>query len=67
MIGRILVALGGTDYTLVAIETAIDLAKRHGAELTGVTVMNVEKLRQIGPVPAGAGRSPISCATSGSP
>lgn len=54
MIGRILVALGGTEYTAVAIRTAIDLAKRHGAELTGVTVVNIERLRRIGPVPMGA-------------
>lgn len=55
MIGRILVALGGTEYTLVAIDTAVALAKKHDAELTGVTVMNTERLRRIGPVPMGAG------------
>ncbi|TWT37532.1 Universal stress protein family protein [Posidoniimonas corsicana] len=55
MLGRILVALGGTDYTLVSIETAVALAKKHNAELTGVTVFNVERLRRIGPVPMGAG------------
>ncbi|TWT76903.1 Universal stress protein family protein [Posidoniimonas polymericola] len=55
MIGRILVALGGTEYTLVAIDTAVALAKQHNAELTGVTVMNTERLRRIGPVPMGAG------------
>lgn len=55
MIGRILVALGGTDYTMVAIETAVELAKRHNAELTGVTVVDLEKLRRIGAVPLGAG------------
>lgn len=54
MIGRILVALGGTEYTLVAIETAVDIAKRYGAEVTGVTVVNTEQLRRIGPVPMGA-------------
>lgn len=55
MIGRILVALGGTEYTLTAIDTAVELAKRHNAELTGVTVINLEQLRRIGPVPLGAG------------
>lgn len=55
MMGRILVALGGTEYALVAIDTAVALAKKHGAELTGVTVVNTERLRRIGPVPMGAG------------
>ena len=55
MVGRVLVALSGTEYALVAIETAVTLAKAHGAELTGVTVVNTERLRRIGPVPMGAG------------
>lgn len=55
MMGRVLVALGGSDYTLVAIRTAVDLAKRHDAQLTGVTAMNIEKLRRVGAVPMGAG------------
>lgn len=60
MIGQILVGLGGKgvegqSYTESAIHTAIDLAVRHQASLTGVTVANLAQLKRIGPVPIGAG------------
>lgn len=60
MIGRILVGLGGLDtnnagYTESATRLAIDLAKRHNAALTGVTVVNRQHLQKVGPVPLGAG------------
>ena len=42
----------GTD---VAIERAVELAKAHGALITGVTVMDVKQLKQVGPVPLGGG------------
>jgi len=51
MIKRILVGLGGTPYTPFAIARAIELAQQHGAELTGVTVVDVGRLGRIGPVP----------------
>jgi nucleotide-binding universal stress UspA family protein len=41
MIKRILVGLGGTPYTPFAIPRSIELAQQHGAELTGVTVVDV--------------------------
>jgi nucleotide-binding universal stress UspA family protein len=41
---RILVGLAGTPYTPVAIHTAVELAARHGAELTGVTVVDLDRL-----------------------
>ena len=53
MIKRILVGLGGTPYTSVAIERAVQLAKQHDAEITGVTVVNFERLRKVGLVPQG--------------
>ncbi|MEO1498537.1 MAG: universal stress protein [Planctomycetota bacterium] len=58
MIGRILVGLGGLEshdagYTESATQTAIDLAHRYSASLTGVTVVNVAQLNQVGPVPIG--------------
>lgn len=54
MIKRILVGLGGTPYTPFAIARAIELACRHQAELTGVTVVDVRRLSRVGPVPLGA-------------
>lgn len=44
MTKRILVGLAGTPYTPVAIRTAVELAARHGAELTGVTVVDLDRL-----------------------
>ena len=55
MIKRILLGLGGTPFTDVAIERAVELAKAHGALITGVTVMDVKQLKQVGPVPLGGG------------
>ena len=48
MIKRILVGLGGTSYTPVAIERAVQLAKRFEAEVTGVTVIDVSRLSMLG-------------------
>ena len=50
MIKRILVGLGGTTYTPVAIERAVELAKRFDAEITGVTVIDVSRLYLLGSV-----------------
>jgi nucleotide-binding universal stress UspA family protein len=60
MIRKILVGLGGLEtegarYTESATQMAIDLAQQHEAKLTGVTVANVARLHQVGPVPIGAG------------
>lgn len=54
MIKRILVGLAGTHYTPVAIRTAVELARDRQAELTGVTVVDVARLSDVGPVPLGA-------------
>lgn len=54
MIKRILVGLGGTPYTPFAVRRAIELAQAHGAELTGATVVDVRRLKRVGPVPLGA-------------
>lgn len=56
MIKRILVGLGGTEYTPIAIRRAVELAQLHEAELTGVTVIDPRRL-SVGPVPAGAGQT----------
>ena len=55
MIGRILVGLGGTPDASVSTATAIELAKQYDARLTGVTVVDLSKLRRVGPVPVGGG------------
>ena len=55
MIKRILLGLGGTPFTDVAIERAVELAKDHGAIITGVTVVDIRRLKQVGPIPPGGG------------
>ncbi len=55
MIKRILVALSGTPYSAVAVRHAIELAVAHDAELTGVTIADVEAISNVGPVPIGGG------------
>jgi nucleotide-binding universal stress UspA family protein len=47
--------LGGTPFTDVAIERAVELANAHGAIITGVTVVDIKQLKQVGPVPPGGG------------
>ena len=55
MIKRILVGIGGTLFTDVAIQRAVELATIHGSVLTGVTVVDLKRLHHVGPVPMGAG------------
>ena len=55
MLKRILVALSGTSFTPIAVRHSIELARRHGASVTGVTVVDVERLDDVGPVPIGGG------------
>ena len=47
MIKRILLGLGGTQYTPVAIQRAVELAKRFEAEVTGVTVVDARRLADV--------------------
>lgn len=56
----ILVGLGGLRtegacYTEAATQTAIELARRNDAVLTGVTIVNPAHLGSLGPAPIGAG------------
>ena len=55
MIKRILVALSGTPFTPCAVRHAVDLARAHGAELTGVTIVDIDRLEDVGPIPMGGG------------
>lgn len=58
MLKRILVGLGGTEYTISAINQAIALALANDAEVTGISAFDAGRLRQIGPLPIGAGAFP---------
>ncbi len=55
MIKRVLVALSGSPYTPSAVSHALELARNHSAEVTGVTITDLAKLANVGPVPLGAG------------
>jgi nucleotide-binding universal stress UspA family protein len=55
MIKRILLGIGGTPFTAVGIEQAVEIASRNDARLTAVTVVDPNNICKFGPVPAGAG------------
>jgi nucleotide-binding universal stress UspA family protein len=55
MLKRILVALTGTPGGITAVRRAVDLARSHDAKLTGVTLVDPRKIRNVGSVPIGAG------------
>ena len=54
MIKRVLLGIGGTPFTKVAIRRAIELCQMHEAQLTAVTVIDERRLRNVGSVPLGA-------------
>lgn len=54
MLKRILVGLGGTEYTTSAINQALALAMAHDAEITGISAFDAKRLLAIGPPPLGA-------------
>jgi nucleotide-binding universal stress UspA family protein len=55
VIKRILVALSGTPFTPSAVKHALELARAHSAEVTGVTIVDTARLADVGPVPIGGG------------
>lgn len=55
MLKRILVGLGDEKTSGSAIRYAIELADRFGAELTGISIIDLERLCAVGPQPIGAG------------
>jgi nucleotide-binding universal stress UspA family protein len=59
MIQRVLLGIGGTPFTGVAIRRAVELCQLHQAQLTAVTVVDQKRLGRVGPVPAGAGASAL--------
>jgi nucleotide-binding universal stress UspA family protein len=54
MLKRILVALSGTPYTQSAVGHALELARAHDADVTGVSVTDLARLAYVGAVPVGA-------------
>jgi nucleotide-binding universal stress UspA family protein len=62
MVRRILVALSGTPLTPIAVEQAVELAQRHQAAVTGVTVVDLARLADVGPIPLGGGAAAHSLA-----
>jgi len=55
MLKRILVALTGTPGGVTAVQRVVELAQTHDAKLTGVTLIDPRKIRNVGSVPIGAG------------
>jgi len=55
MLKRILVTLTATDCGQTAVRHAVELATAHDARLTGVTLVDPRKLKNVGSVPVGAG------------
>jgi nucleotide-binding universal stress UspA family protein len=53
MIKRILIGVSGTPASQAKMAYALDLAQRHGAELTLMSVIDVDRLARVGPVPLG--------------
>ena len=53
MIRRILVGVAGTPATEAKIACTVDLAVRHGATISALSVIDVDRLAKIGPVPLG--------------
>lgn len=52
---RVVLALAAGPHVDAAITQAVALAQRHRAELEGIAIIDVDRLRNVGPVPIGAG------------
>jgi len=57
MIRRVMVGLGDRELSKVATMRAIDVARRFDAEVTAITVVDLARLEDVGPVPLGAGHA----------
>ena len=55
MLKRILLGLGDKEHSESKIQHAIDLAQRHDARITAVTILDADRLNYVGPVPMGGG------------
>jgi len=59
MIRRVLLGVGGTPFTQVAVQRAVELCRLHDAQLTAVTVVDGQRLGRVGPVPPGGGAAAV--------
>ena len=57
MITRVLVGLTGTRYEEAVAKAAVEIAVKNEARLTGVTALDLQRLRNVGPVPPGGGQA----------
>ena len=62
MLKRIVVGLGGTPFTTVSTRCATELADRHHAQATGVTVVDISKWVRWGPYLQVPRSMPSGCA-----
>ena len=56
MLKRILVGIAGTPALPAKITASVDLAQKHGAEISALSVVDVDRLSALGPVPIGAAK-----------
>lgn len=56
MIKRVVVGVAGTPALQAKIEYTVDLARRHNAEISVLSVVDLDRLSLVGPVPIGAGK-----------
>lgn len=55
MVKRVLIGLGGSPDVDAKVRYALDMVRKFGADLTGVTVADLARLIDVGPIPLGAG------------
>jgi len=55
MIRKVLLGIGGTPFGKTAVLRAVELCQHHGAELTAVTTVDMDRIRNVGSVPIGGG------------
>ena len=59
MLKKVLLGIGGTPFTDVAIRRAVELCQIHDAQLTAVTVVDQRRLKDVGPVPVGGSAAAV--------
>jgi len=57
MVTSVLAGLAGTECADAVVETAVNLATTHHAPITAITAVNIQALRNVGPVPPGGGQA----------
>ena len=57
MLTTVLVGLAGTEYTESVVETAVNLGAAYEVPLTAITALDIQAIRDVGPVPLGGGQA----------